>query len=1104
MVRNQLNVRLLFRVLMTLVVSATVVHLLHGWQMQRYARTASDDAERAESEGRLDQAATSWHRCRAFAPEDPRVMFRYALTLRRMTDSPRARAQALSLLRQVVAQQPTWNDARRCLADLALELGYPAEADRQLENLLPSSDDPAELETLLGQCAERENDAERASQWYNRAMRHAPSRIEPAARQAALWQSLGRPARAVAVMDALVKANPKSSTAYLARARYHLGAGNLDKAEADLDRVDGWSRDDAGALATRAELELRRGQMDRARKLWQEGIAAHPDDATLVLGLARMESRLGRNDEALACLRRAVEHGPVAPEVVAALVEELLRRHQWEEAATLLGVLKRVNPSAPRLRYLEGCELYHRGHAIEASRLLAEVAAIDPPGELTVQALLLLAKCHEQTGAVDRQITTLGRAVELAPSLPEARQALGMVYLDQERPDDAVEQFRQLLNLPQPAPESATLLARALLGRAVQAPNRSAVWPDFERALARAETVPGQGVTVELLRAEAAFASGQTGEALAALAELRRRHADVVAVWTTSVQLTGFTGDLATAYDLLRQAREKLGDRIEVRLAGCGTWLPEKAGRKTEQMLTELEHGLSRYSPADQGRLLRHLAEARSRLGEDAHAIHLARRAVDVQPDDVRGSYVLLEVSLPTAFTEGVESALAALRRLEGEDGTFWRYGQAAWLVRQARREDAARLREARELLDDVAERRPGWTRPLLLQGLLSEREGHLDAALGDFLQAVDLGERRPIVLLQIIQRLEGRGRLAEADRLFRLLPLSLHLSADQLRLAATAALAAKNLDRAVELARGVVAPNATEVADHLWLGNLLASAGRITEAEEAFWAAIRTAPMAPEPWLAMVSHLVRINEPERAAPLLEEIGRKLSPAQAALTLAACHEMMAQFDQAETQYQKALQRRPTDATVLSRAAAFEVRLGRVAAAEPLFRTLLATNPPDNFATWARRQLALCLAERGDAAALTEAAALLQKNPAPDPRACALLAAVQPEKRREALRELERLPAGPLPPAEERYLLARLYGKEGDWAKVELLYRGLLDQDANNPAYLSGFIEALLKRRKLGETRTVLAHLTRIEPDAPRTRELQSRVEAASKPVRPRK
>jgi tetratricopeptide (TPR) repeat protein len=85
-------------------------------------------------------------------------------------------------------------------------------------------------------------------------------------------------------------------------------------------------------------------------------------------------------------------------------------------------------------------------------------------------------------------------------------------------------------------------------------------------------------------------------------------------------------------------------------------------------------------------------------------------------------------------------------------------------------------------------------------------------------------------------------------------------------------------------------------------------------------------------------------------------------------------------DQAEKHYQAALAARPADAVVLRNAAAFYLRGGQGARAEPHLRGLLAAaGAAAEDVAWARRELAVALAARGDYRQSRAALALLEAN-----------------------------------------------------------------------------------------------------------------------------
>src|SRR2546422_931655 len=78
---------------------------------------------------------------------------------------------------------------RRHLVHVAMTLRRYTDAREHLEALLQLSAGDAELEHLLGECAEANGQYAQAAGWFAKAVEHAPDRIESYVRQARL---LGR------------------------------------------------------------------------------------------------------------------------------------------------------------------------------------------------------------------------------------------------------------------------------------------------------------------------------------------------------------------------------------------------------------------------------------------------------------------------------------------------------------------------------------------------------------------------------------------------------------------------------------------------------------------------------------------------------------------------------------------------------------------------------------------------------------------------------------------------------------------------------------------------------------------------------------------------
>jgi tetratricopeptide (TPR) repeat protein len=743
--------------------------------------------------------------------------------------------------------------------------------------------------------------------------------------------------------------------------------------------------------------------------------------------------------------------------------------------------------------------LEQKGDWAAAARLLEDVVdGAETPPALAARALTALGRCWDELGAPDLRLSALERAVEADPASSAARQALAEARGDGGRWAEAAEHYRTLEKRdPQEGDELG--LARALLRRAEQLPSPERDWAEVERTLERAEAGDGRRLAVARLRAEMLSWRGRSEEARAVLDQLRRERPDDPEAWAAEAEWTARAGDPAAAWALLEEGKARLGDRIELRLAGSDLWPAGRASRAATAALSSLRRGVGRFSAADQARLLRRLTLAYQRLGMGAEALREARRLAEARPDNLRDRLLLLDAALQSGTDAEVGEVLDGMTRLEGEDGAGWRFGRAALLARRAARGDRSGLTEARDLLAEIAERRPNWSRAALLEGWLQEQDGRIDEAATAYLRAVDLGERDLALLARVPPLLAGRGRYVEAERAVRAWRQEVRLTPEQARLAADVALRARQPARAVDLAREAVTTDGRDALEQAWLGGVLAAAGRPTEAEDVLRRALQLDPTAPEPWLALVSCLVKNGRREQAEQALEEARGKMAPERATLALAEGYELLARFDLAARQYRTAARHRSDDSAALQRAVVFFVRVGRPDDAEPLLRQLLALTPPlaGDSAAWARRRLALALAERGDADGLREADALLDRNrgrdgeSAADRRARAFVAAAPPGGRAQALRDLERLPV-PSPEIDEPLRLARLYDAEGDWAAARRQLDALLTRDADNPAALALLADGLLRRGKAAEARPWLLRLERVEPDSARTRALRER------------
>jgi tetratricopeptide (TPR) repeat protein len=222
------------------------------------------------------------------------------------------------------------------------------------------------------------------------------------------------------------------------------------------------------------------------------------------------------------------------------------------------------------------------------------------------------------------------------------------------------------------------------------------------------------------------------------------------------------------------------------------------------------------------------------------------------------------------------------------------------------------------------------------------------------------------------------------------------------------------------------------------------------------------------------------------------------------LVLAHGCEVTGHPDRAEPQYLAALAAKPEDVALLQAVASFYTRTHQGSKAEAYLQKILdpRTRASESQMAWARRQRAVGLAAQGGYPKIQEALALVERNlqaqsdSVADQRLKALLLGMQPGGQRDAIRAFEELARhSPLTP-KEKFLLAQLYAASYDPAKAgELLLSALASQE-ENPLYLAFYIRNLLARGQLDEAQLWLGNLETLQPQNPKTVELNARLLAA--------
>ncbi|MBX9626499.1 MAG: tetratricopeptide repeat protein, partial [Gemmataceae bacterium] len=485
------------------------------------------------------------------------------------------------------------------------------------------------------------------------------------------------------------------------------------------------------------------------------------------------------------------------------------------------------------------------------------------------------------------------------------------------------------------------------------------------------------------------------------------------------------------------------------------------------------------------------LAAASARWGKPDEARRRWEEVAGLRPKDLAVRFRLLDLAFQSGDRARVDAAVEAVRRADGPGGAQTQYAEGLAVVSRTAA-TPAELADARLHLTASAALRPTWPFPVGMLGLALDREGKPDEALAAYLRAVDLGDRRPVVIRRAVQLLYDRRRIDEADRLVQKLGPAESLSPELTRLAADVSLANNQLDRAVALAGAAVAADSKEPVDHLWQAQVLAGAGKTDEAVAALRRATAVAGGKGGPWVALVRTLLQAGRKDEAEKVIAGLGEKLTGPELTLTQAQCQELAGRGERAEALYKEAAGARPGDPAAVRMLAGYYERQGNLPAAVPALRGLLAASPPPpaDDQAWTRRVLAAALARTGEYKDFREGLGLIDQNLAARPGnpadlvAKAQVLATRLVHRRDAVAVLEGLQKqGPLVPAAQ-FVYGQLLADTGPWAAARAVLLDALARDGDNPAYLRAFVDRLLKNDQAGEAGAWLDRLDRLAPGDP--------------------
>ncbi|RMF92216.1 MAG: hypothetical protein D6741_15180, partial [Planctomycetota bacterium] len=752
MARRTLNSRFLLVLVIAVVLTGGVGFGLHRYQTYRNAGTFLAQADAAEKEENWQEALKYLNWYLNLRPDDLEAKARLGSILVKVN----AYGQAYRVLEDVVRRDPERTQSRRELVEVELAIGRFRDALIHLDkHLLKDAPDDPELLFFKGRCQAGLGEYATAVATFREAVGYDPSYREPyVAAAVVLRERLKRPTEADQQIEQLVTANPDDPEAHLAAARYYHSYDLYEKARREAEAALEHTPNDINALLIATDSAIRLEDFEDAQALADRVLELRPDAPEIYLLLAKTAAAQDKSDEVVSWLERGLAATDNDPELLWNLVRTFIDQNKLDQAESRLAELTETDYPKPRIDFLQALLLCARGEWRQSAAILERIRprfAEEP--DILKQVDFYLGFCYGQLGNADQQMAAYQRAVDTDPMWAAARAGRAMALVGMGRINEALNEYRTLLNLGKMTPEMLLQMTRLMVLKNLNASAEMRDWRPVESLLSQLAERDPDNPSIPILRAEILVAQDQTDQAESLIQAAYEQHPDQVELPLALAALNARVGNFDKAREVLANLREKQGDSVSLRLAEARLLLQEGKEDAFKAKLDDFVAGAEQFSREDRLTLLSGLAGLAIQVGEYAKARAWCSELAEAAPNNLRLQLLLFDLSVRAQDPGALAPVLDDIRRIEGE-GPLWHYGTALQLFLSADSKDAPQLAEAVSHLQEVERERPNWYRAPWLRAMIEDLRGNEDAALTYYLKAIDLGDRSSASIQRAVQLL--------------------------------------------------------------------------------------------------------------------------------------------------------------------------------------------------------------------------------------------------------------------------------------------------------------------------------------------------------------
>ncbi|MFO0937331.1 MAG: tetratricopeptide repeat protein [Gemmataceae bacterium] len=1077
----------------------------HEFQFRRQSNLLVKQAEDLVQQGNKAGSIPFFQQYLNFHPKDGPVLEQYADIWEDITmpkdRNARIKRQDVQQYMEILERLLNLNDAPRYekrvkLIELYLgNLDY-SEAQRHLKQLEVAEEgkggkklyqDDAWLWEQLATCeiGLSVKNTSQAIKYLRSAIqcKSKPAKVETYARLAELLRknatSKEMTQEADKVMDELILLNPESLDARLARTNYLLGIADKTPKQVQTLTEDAEilhrsnSSENANILFAVAKMDAESEKFDIARKLVAAGVKKFPDQPRFHHLYSYILLKQGERDLARAELITLVGQLSPANREFFQSLNTLIDLGETKAVADACVQFDAKPADRPFGDFLRGRLAVLSGDLPVAFSLAeASMQTIERTDGYKGYGHLLLSQCHELAGNPDMQFTEASAALQQNPTLTNAKILLARAQEKMGQLSKATEMYREI---SQTEPGFKPVLADMLLNEQLARDPSVRSWRELENLLGEKNPTPALIIT----RARLLYVQNRQEEAMRILEDAVAKNPKQVKLILALSELRSTCLNLKAGLDTLDEAQKSLGDTVEIRTARAVIMTRDPA-MSTTPKLAAIGDKVDAFTPSDKHRLWSKIGEIFVSLGRPEDAIAFFRKAANLVPADIPSRLALFDIAFKTRKMDQAKAITEEIRGIEGQSGAHAAVLSAVVELETVDSISKARLVELRRMVEEAKVKKSGWSSLYYCLGEINRKLDHEDATLENFIRAIDLGDRNPILIRKTYTMLIQRHMFDRANTLAT--RVDRYAGIKNIRWDSAWGLVTSDPKAALSL----LDPESLIPEDLVLRAKLLALTGELRDADASYRKALsQTKGRNPEIWVDFVRFLVAAGNGGDARKAYREAETILTPlaqgaekAKVSLALGQCHEALGEAREAEELYRAAIAAGgDTNEAVLQLAGLYQ-RLNRRPEAEALYEGAIKTAVTDSVRRVFRRKLAhYKVSQPTGYRFLPEAIALIDKNieeanQIDDRRAKALILAIdnsQIDQVKTLL--LETSQKFPLT-TEENFKLAQLSIAENEIAKAETYLMAATGSQNVQPEYL-----ALLSQVQLMQDKTVQARAT---------------------------